>query len=691
MPKRKPADKAFELVSLGRASYASHSAIDRLLKEVREHGIPETFDRSAQYRARLEVCSTLTPYGTLTSTAQAPLSKGGHQPITFQNPLAFFHYNCRHSESFSKIVDAALDRHPPSPSKPWSIIIYEDGVDPSDGLSKNHSRMSGVVYWAFAEYGLQALACEQMWGTITVCRNTEYKQLAGGMSQLFNQVLKLFFGKVHHLRRSGISVTLHNGREALIIGRASILLADIPALKECIECKGHAGTLCCPLCINAVQHKAPGGAIPLHLLSEDAVSISCSDFEAFKKHDDLSICKVAQKLDYYRGELVAERMTNVDFQERQQVLGYNWSPSGVILQKDYDLGISSMLMFDWAHVFVHDGLCDNELGMCMKALHSRRSQTSYKELGEYISHFTFPKNAPDPTHLFTAAANANNSRKESFTCSGSEFLTIAPVVYRYFSRVVAARDELNSHVNSLLACLGVLLLVMAVRTGTVSASDLSEAICEHFKLFVLCYGEEKVKPKHHYARHLPAMLAYFGFLLATFTHERKHRLVTRYTRDRKNLRNWDASTIQEITCHQLWELQQNFFHDCSTASPKGRIKHLLMDVFPGVACEDIVLLNNISANGGRAHTGDVVSYLIDNEVRLGELLLCVDVQGAKAAFVALWLPDTTCTDIDWRKFAVSSDEVVQVPLESLDTIFTYRMSTTRKSCAVFFPLEVRPK
>jgi hypothetical protein len=110
-----------------------------------------------------------------------------------------------------------------------------------------------------------------------------------------------------------------------------------------------------------------------------------------------------------------------------------------------------------------------------------------------------------------------------------------------------------------------------------------------------------------------------------------------------------------------------------------------MDVFPGVACEDIVLLNNISANGGRAHTGDVVSYLIDNEVRLGELLLCVGVQGAKAyAFVSLWRPDTTCTDIDWRKFAVSSDDVVQVSLESLDTIFTYRMSTTRKSCAVFF-------
>ncbi len=90
MVKRK-ADKAFEIVSLGRASYASHSAIDRLLKEVKQNGIPDTFDRSAQHRARLEVCNTLTPYGTLTTKVEGPLRKGGHQPITFQNPLAWFH------------------------------------------------------------------------------------------------------------------------------------------------------------------------------------------------------------------------------------------------------------------------------------------------------------------------------------------------------------------------------------------------------------------------------------------------------------------------------------------------------------------------------------------------------------------------------------------------------------------------
>ena len=120
--------------------------------------------------------------------------------------------------------------------------------------------------------------------------------------------------------------------------------------------------------------------------------------------------------------------------------------------------------------------------------------------------------------------------------------------------------------------------------------------------------------------------------------------------------------------------------------------HLLHELFPGVARENMMLLNDISANGGKARIGDVVSCLIDDKVHLGELTLCVGIQGSNAyALISLWKPSTTSTDEDWREFAVSDDDVVLVPLESIDTIFTHRMSPSRKSCVVFFPFEVRPK
>jgi hypothetical protein len=690
MAKRK-ADRAFELVSLGRASYASHSAIAKLLAEIDAHGLPETYDRSAQYRARKEVCRTVTPYGTLVTDVQVPLAIGGDQKMTFQNPLAFLQHNCLHSEHYAKTVSDTLDKHPPSAAEPWRIILYQDGIDPSDGLSTNHSRKSCVFYWSFAEFGLRALAHEECWGTIVVARYSEHQKLDGGVAQLFEKVLDQFFNDTHDIRRSGVSVTLPCGRHALIIAEASILLADMPAIKECISCKGHSGTMCCPLCVNASQHKS-AAPVPLHLLCKDAVSISNINWHAFKKHTDETIRIVVRRINDHHDKYLANEMSLDDYKLRTSVLGWNHTAANIALNPRFRLNIASMIMYDWAHVMVHDGLADVELGMCMKVFYSNRSQTSFQELGEYVSTFTFPKAAPNPTRLFTASANLNNSKKGSFTCSGSEFLTLAPVIHRYFSRVVSPRGQFMTHVRSLLAVLTVVMMLMAVRTGTIGHTELFEAITSHLALFITCYGEGRCRPKHHYALHLADMLRRFGFLLSTFTHERKHRLVTRYTRDRKNLRNWDAGSIEEITCHQLWELRQPFFSVCRTAQPRGRMLLPLRELFPAAADKDFVLLNDISANGGSINAGDVVSCVIDGHVQLGELLVTVAVAGGPAySLISVWQPDPESKDNDWRNFLVSREDVIQVPLKSLDTVFTHRMSSNRQSCMVFMPFEVRPK
>ena len=55
MSERKPVDRdrdrALDLISLGRASCASKSAIASLLAVVDAEGLPEAYSRSAQYRA----------------------------------------------------------------------------------------------------------------------------------------------------------------------------------------------------------------------------------------------------------------------------------------------------------------------------------------------------------------------------------------------------------------------------------------------------------------------------------------------------------------------------------------------------------------------------------------------------------------------------------------------------------------
>ena len=115
------------------------------------------------YRARKELCYTNTPYGPL--IRQVTLNRIGKPDVNvgFQNPMAFLHYQCENSDHFAAIMRDAIQVHPPTPSTPWSIILYQDGVDPGDGLAKNKSRHSVVFYWSFAEFGLDVLAHEEVW------------------------------------------------------------------------------------------------------------------------------------------------------------------------------------------------------------------------------------------------------------------------------------------------------------------------------------------------------------------------------------------------------------------------------------------------------------------------------------------------------------------------------------------------
>ena len=72
-------------------------------------------------------------------------------------------------------------------------------------------------------------------------------------------------------------------------------------------------------------------------------------------------------------------------------------------------------MFDWARLYVHDGLADVELGLCVKEFHSSRLKSAtYAELRDYINNFTVPKSAPSVMHLFSDSAITNNLKKAVF-------------------------------------------------------------------------------------------------------------------------------------------------------------------------------------------------------------------------------------------------------------------------------------
>ncbi len=683
-------ERCLELMSLGRESFVSKSGIANLLNTVKKEGLPPTFDRSAQFRARKQLCQTMTPYGKLVVSLPVVFPDGKEGDIACQNPLAFLYYNCQKSPHYAEIVRESLARHPCGPATPWELIIYQDGVDPSDGLSSNHSRKSCVWYWSFVQFGIKNLAYEEVWGTMCVMRGISANKMEGALTNLFGKLLSLFFGPIHDIRLTGVSITLDGsvrGEQPVqrhIFAEAGCLLADLPAIKEMLGCKGHSGHKPCCLCRNATNHVIRG--TPLHLVSPDAIPITRLDLDLFHQYTDQDIRETLRRLDHHHVAFEGGAMSKDEFVARGQVLGWNWIRNNPILNEKYRLRIASSVMFDWAHVYVNDGLADDEFGKCMKVLHSNRTATSYAELAEYVARFTLPKSSPSINRLFSESSNKNNLKKAGFTCSGSEFLTLAPIVLRYFERVVAPRNQCMTWVASMVAVLQVVVLLLDLKAGTVSADALTTAILRHLGLYSIAYGDSAVRPKHHFALHLGPMLRRFPFLLSTFVHERKHRVVKKYTRDRRNLQSWDLGAIEEITCHQLWELGKPFLNTFKTSKPRPKMLDVLRELFPGVQHDaTFSLVNDIKVHGGAANAGDVVTCSFDNCMVLGELLLGVVVteggSDTKYSLVSLWEP--LVEHPRWPTFTVSENRVVKLQLNSVSCVHVYSMSLDRKTCLVY--------
>ena len=283
-------DRCLQLTSLGRSSFVSKSGIEKLLASVKEDGLPDTYSRKSQYEARKHLCRTQTPYGKLVE--ELPLEFDGKpHSMPFQNPLAFLWYHYHNSPHYASVVCNALQHFPCTPANPWRVIIYQDGVDPSDGLANNHSRKSCVFYWSFVEFGMHALAHEHVWGTVCVIRTSDATKLDGDIGCLTHMVLEQFFGPIHDIRLVGVSVA-----GCHIVAEVGVILADEPAIKEILSCKGHAGNKPCCLCLNASLHNAKG--IPLHLLCGwAAVSIATTSWDAFNKHTDETIRAPVRRLE----------------------------------------------------------------------------------------------------------------------------------------------------------------------------------------------------------------------------------------------------------------------------------------------------------------------------------------------------------------------------------------------------------
>ena len=189
-----------------------------------------------------------------------------------------------------------------------------------------------------------------------------------------------------------------------------------------------------------------------------------------------------------------------------------------------------------------------------------RPTATYAQLHRYFQQWTWPRALASPRDLFCPRHATAHHSHGALTGTASEALSAFPVLVRYFGDIVAsspAGPALEREISSFLAVCDVLDLLQTVSRGSVSPEALQRSIWKHLRSYQLAYGTAGWLPKHHASVHLPAMLEAHGTLLSCFTHERRHKLVRRYSSNRRNLAGYEQGIMEDVALQQLHDIDHH--------------------------------------------------------------------------------------------------------------------------------------
>ena len=146
-----------------RVPYVSQSALAAILKIAQSEPLP-TGRRNDIKDARDAVALSSTPYGRISQVITLRSATGGSDmSVELQHPFAMFYYCCSTSRALSALVTTCVERHPPTLSKPWNIIVYTDEISPGNQLGYQNHRKFWAIYWSILEWGPEVLSDEDTW------------------------------------------------------------------------------------------------------------------------------------------------------------------------------------------------------------------------------------------------------------------------------------------------------------------------------------------------------------------------------------------------------------------------------------------------------------------------------------------------------------------------------------------------
>ena len=271
---------------------------------------------------------------------------------------------------------------------------------------------------------------------------------------------------------------------------------------------------------------------------------------------------------------------------------------------------------------------------------------AWQQLSEYIDVWEWPfslKFRAASAKPFLPSRVRSHKQAESFKVPASEGLNLMPVLGYFVQKVVKPSGSCSHGCDAFLCLCDIVDALQLVRVQLTEAEYLRQLNFTFLRLCKMAGWAEIAIPKWHWMVHYHQHLERHGMLVTCWVHERKHKMVKRYSQDIANRRTYARPVLSEAVSHQLHSMAAPESFETaeglvSKSKPPKRVMSCLnenMDFAfaPGrafsITCARIGQIKQI-------HVSDTVLFVVDGVLRAGQVRLLVELESVPFAVVNHW-------------------------------------------------------
>ena len=433
---------------------------------------------------------------------QLELANGGtlDWPLPNLSKLVKWHY-----ENNTMFRDALTAVVKSNPNRPIDLIPYSDEYVPGNVLHPEQRKKTCAWYFSVMQFG-QALSSCSLWIPAAAILSSKIKGLKGQYSYVHRVVVEAALSDPLGICNCGIVLKI-DGVDTLVAVVLQDQIGDELDLKSSFDVKGSGGVKPCFKCTNVFKRDHVGSSLPGH------VDITCSDKRKFSAMMDAELYEAVDTV--HAAEPRKRKKLATDW-------GVNYNPNGFLrsaLVRSRMRPTRSRL--DRLHVFESQGISKWEIDHLIESL-ADDNKFSNEEVALFCNvGWRSPSGGKKGER--TKVTIKDNALKGM----ASDVLTALPILYNFVCTFLQDWD--NDKVESFKALYAVVAQLQKIKfsgdCSEAATGKLADLLAKHSELFKKAYGSQAVKPKHHYALHLPEQYFIDGVYVDCFAMERMHQLM----------------------------------------------------------------------------------------------------------------------------------------------------------------------